>query len=92
MRTYAVGWLLLLIFTDSGVVKHMGDYDSQKDCHQAWEDSKQCLKKVAEKEKASSKDCFIYCGQPIGFCLEAERLTVPGVIFPLPKDDKGPCD
>lgn len=90
MKLYDAGFLLLLIWTGSGIVKHGGEYDSMDDCHSAWEGVKQCEQKRAEKAKKD--DCFFECGELIGFCIEAERLHAPGVIFPFKKDSSVSCD
>lgn len=92
MKLLSAGWLLLIIFTDSGLVKHGGEHDSREDCVAAWNGIAQCFAKLAKKEiSQGKKGCTIYCGQPIGFCLQAERLLAPGVIFPLPEKE-ATCD
>lgn len=89
MKLYATGFLLLIIFTDSGLVKHGGEFDSADDCQDGWEHS---VKPLLEcRLKKAKPDCFIECGQPIGFCVQAERLLAPGVIFPMRKESKEPC-
>jgi hypothetical protein len=90
VKTYAAGFLLLLIWTGSGIVKHGGEYDSMDDCRAAWDGIKMCEQKRAVKAKKG--DCFFECGQFIGFCVEAERLVAPGAVFPFAKDDSNYCD
>jgi hypothetical protein len=86
-----VGWVLLMIFTDSGMVKHVGEHESEQECIKEWIAVSQCLKKMANSEKRKGKPCLFYCGEPIGFCIKGTRLNAPGVIFPLPEKE-ATCD
>lgn len=92
IRLFSGGFLLLIIWTDSGLVKHGGEHDSLKDCQEQWAGIVECMKKEVDRAKKENKACGgVQCGQPVGFCLQGERLTAPGVIFPLPEKE-ATCD
>lgn len=90
-RLFASGWLLLVIFSDMGIVKHGGDYENKAECLEGWEGIVRWLKCKVDKQKGSKYP--MDWGQAMGFCVEAERLIAPGVIFkPKEKEDPDGCN
>jgi len=81
MKLRATGFLLLVIWSDMGLTKNMGDYESIAECQQAWNEQLACWRD--ELKNDTKKDW----GQPLGFCIQGERLTAPGIIYPR-HDDK----
>jgi hypothetical protein len=82
MKLRATGFILLVIWTNMGIVKNGGDFESLQECKEFWADQVACWKE--ELKNPRGKDW----GQPLGFCLQGERLSAPGIIFPPKEDDK----
>ena len=92
MKLKASTFFLLIFFTGSGLIKSGGDYESMQECKEGWEATKQCLKADMKRaQKAGRADCLLYCGQPMGLCVEGQMLTAPGIIFPFSKKEWN-CD
>jgi len=87
MTLRATGFILLVIWSDMGLTKNMGDFESLAECQEAWKAQLACwqdeLKTSASKDKK--------WGQPVGFCIQGERLTAPGVIFPQAERSTASC-
>lgn len=87
MKLYATGFLLIVIWTDMGITKNGGDFDTMKECREAWTEIVACWKdELKNPERTKYKDW----GQPVGFCLQGERMNAPGIIYPT-KPDSGAC-
>jgi len=78
MRLYATGFVLLVIWTDMGLVKNGGEYETLQECRKGWQYSVSCWSEELKKPGSKLKDW----GQPTGFCISGERLNAPGVIYP----------
>jgi hypothetical protein len=84
----STAWLLLVIWSDLGLTKNGGEYETLAECKQAWADSVACWQ---DELKSTKKDKLKTWGTPTGFCVQAERLTAPGIIYPVEPDDKKPA-
>jgi hypothetical protein len=83
----ATGFILLVIWTDMGLTKNLGDFETLAECQEAWKDQLACWKDELKTEDSKNKRW----GQPVGFCIQGERLTAPGIIYPKAERNISGC-
>lgn len=79
----STAWLLLIIWSDLGLTKTGGEFETLEACKEAWAENVACWRD--ELKTAKKKDLKTW-GAPTGFCVNAERLSAPGIIYPVEPD------
>jgi hypothetical protein len=86
LKLYSMAWLLIVTWSDMGITKNGGDFESIQECKEAWAEILTCYKEEL-KDPAMIK--YKDWGQPLGFCIQGERMNAPGIIYPTHPPHKG---